>query len=1005
LPRTVEHGYLQDMVDRAARLLVAALMATLAEISTLQAAPASDPGWVARSWQLDDGLPDNNVTGVAQTSEGYLWLSTHRGLVRFDGVRFQSIQLPDFPKGMHPLIRGMCLGREGRLWLAQEGAAADGYRPGSTNDFVSVRGLSSFRPQTVVEAGDGAIWIGYSDASACRIVDGKVTRFGARDGLEGPGYCWLASDAKGQLWFSLAGRVGLFREGRFTVKATLPQKPAGIARARAGGLWVCSANRIFTFSEKEGLIERARLVPDPERVDPWVLFEDSGGALWVGTVSSGLFRFDGTNVTRVETSHQNILSVAEDREGNIWVGTGGGGLDRLRPRVLELQSRSAGLPFQAVRSACEDSTGAMWATGENGALARQVESRWKTITAGDGWSGAPATCVAADRDGSVWIGTQLGGLCRWQNGAFSSLRRTDGLASDIVRALLCDSRGDLWIGLESGASVQRLHEGTFQTFAQPKDNPIRALAEDASGTIWMATSESLLRIDGDKLADETRHTLRPPRPIRCLYPTPDGSLWIGYAGAGVGRWRAGHFARVSTEQGLHDSYICGLTGDSAGSLWFASDHGIFQLPQAQLDAVADGRAERALARVFGRDQALPNLQANYGFAPGAGRRRDGRLWFPMSAGLAIAQPRSVQPNRVSPNVLIESMTVDGRRLDVGPTAATLTLSPGHRHLEFEFAALSFVAPENIRFRHRLEGLDETWHEEDAQRSVSYSRLPAADYTFYVTACNDDGVWSDSPARLRFRVQPFLWQTWWFRVLAGVLLCGGVAGAVTIRERRKHRRELEVIERQSLIERERARVAQDLHDDLGAGLTEIGLLGSLAQRPSSRRDQVEQHLQHITQKAREMVTSLDEIVWAIDPRHDSVVSVSHYLCEYAQQFLELTPLRCRMEVARDLPASPLDSEQRHNLFLAFKEALTNVVRHSQATEVRIAISAADRRLRVAVEDNGQGMTAAPSADGADGLANMSRRLTQLGGRCEVRSEPGKGSTVVFEFPLRTGGGDE
>ena len=959
---------------------------------------APDGEWVARAWQLDDGLPDNNVTGVAQTSQGYLWLSTHRGLIRFDGVRFESLQLPDFPRGMHPLIRGMCLGHDDRLWLAEEGALAVSVKPGLSNEVVSVRGLSSFRPQTVVETTDGAVWIGYSDSSACRIIEGKVTRFGSREGLEGPGYCWLATDTAGQLWFALAGRIGIFRDGRFVPQLELPQKPVGIGTARGGGMWICAGGKLFQYTEGRGLTKLGDLMPNAAKVDPSVLFEDRQGCLWIGTLANGLFRYDGANVAWVETSHQGILSVAEDREGSIWVGTAGGGLNRLRPRVLELQGRAAGLPFQAVRSACEDHSGALWATGENGLLAREHEGRWKIVSTNEGWSGAPAMCVASDREGTVWVGTYLGGLSRWKQGVFTTLRKRDGLASDIVRALLPDSRGDLWIGCESRAGVQRWHEGRLQTFTQARDNPVRAMAEDAAGTIWMATSERLLRVDGDSLVDETRHALWPPRPIRCLYATPDGSLWIGYAGGGVGRLRAGRFARISTEQGLHDSYICGLTGDADGSLWFASDHGIFQVQQSQLDAVAEGRAERVLARVYGRDQALPNLQANYGFAPGAGRRRDGRLWFPLSTGLAVAHPAGVRPNRVSPTVVINNLSVDGRSLNLRPAGEPLTLPPGHRNLEFDFAALSFVAPENVHSRHRLEGWDERWQEGTVRRSVNYSRLPAGDYVFRVTACNDAGVWSETDAALPFRVQPFLWQAWSFKALAALMLSGAVAAGVRARERRKHRRELERIERQNLMERERARVAQDLHDDLGAGLTEIGLIGSLAQRTSVPPERAREHLQHITVKAREMVTSLDEIVWAINPRHDSLVSLSHYLCEYAQRFLETTPVRCRMEVAKDLHAVPLNSEQRHSLFLAFKEALTNVVRHSQATEVRIGISAGEGRLRVVVEDNGQGIKETPANTGADGLANMSRRLAQIGGRCEVTSAPGKGASVRFEFPL-------
>lgn len=963
--------------------------------------PGDNSGWVSRVWQMDDGLPGNDITGVAQTGDGYLWLSTHRGFIRFDGVSFQNIPLPEFPKGTYPLIRGMTMSADEQIWMALEGNLAVRFKRGGSNEFTSVRGLSNYRPLAPVVTHDGTVWIGYSDGSACRIKDGKVKQFAAQQGLAGVGFCCLACDAADQLWFSKAGHVGVFRNEEFIAELTLPERVVQIAPAKSGGIWVCSGSQLFKYKKGESLVKLGGFPPGSQSIEPSVLLEDRSGALWIGTTTAGLFRYDGTRIFRIETSHQSVVSLTEDREDSVWVGTAGGGLNRLRPRVLELENRDSGLPFETVRSVCEDDSGLLWATGENGVLARHEPEGWKIVTTNAGWPGAPATCIASDAQGTVWIGTYLGGLCSYENGVFTSIKRKDGLGSDIVRSLLMDSKGDMWIGLESPASVQKWHQGQFQKYALPKDNPIRAMAEDSSGTIWMAASDGrLLRVYGDVLTNEAACVVSPPRPVRCLFATADGSLWVGYAGAGVGRFKAGHFTTIGTEQGLFDDYICSIAGDGAG-IWFGSERGIFQVRQAELDAVAEHQAERVLSMAYGRDQVLPNLEANYGYVPSAIRSRDGRLYFPMRTGLAVAHPDRVQFNQIPPPVLVENMTVDGREVDLKQTNGNLSLPPGHRNVEIKFTALSFVSPENVYFRHRLEGWDEGWQEESPRRSVSYSRLPAGDYTFRVMACNDARVWSKPEVLLRFKVEPFIWQTWWFILFAAVATFALIAAGVSERERRRHRRELDQLERQRLMERERTRVARDLHDDLGAGLTEIGLIGSLAQRHSVLPERTQQHLEQITLKAREMVTSLDEIVWAINPKHDSVASLGNYLCEYAQHFLELTTIRCRMEISRDLPVCSLNSEKRHSLFLAFKEALTNVVRHSQATEARIIISAHEGNLYVTVEDNGQGVPVELADAGADGMNNMSRRLEQIGGRCEVKSTPKVGTSVQFTFPLTEG----
>lgn len=764
---------------------------------TAGAAGTNSP-WFARAWQSEEGLPENNVTGIVQTPEGYLWVGTQNGLVRFDGVRFQEVALP-LPAGRtQPMIRALLLGRGDQMWLALDAGLVISLSPQATNIFTATNGLSTFRPLVMAQAAGRAVWIGYADGSVCRIAEGgRVTRFTGRDGLPGSTGCWLASDREGQLWFAKAGRVGVWRDERFETLLTLEDKTVRIAPRREGGIWICAGLQLFKYNGGAEPVKLAALAPDRASVEPSVLSEDRSGALWIGTTVGGLFRFDGTNVVKAETSHGDIRSLAEDREGNLWVGTGGGGLDRLRARVLELQGLESGLPSETVRSVCEDASGVLWAATQNGGLARWQNGRWNSVSTNDGWSGAQATCVTSDQPGAVWIGTYRGGLHRWQDGKFTVLRRRDGLAGQTVRALLADGAGNLWIGLETSNCLQRLREGQLRTFAQPAGSrTIRAMAEDAAHSIWLGTMDGfLLRVEGDTLVDETPRTLSPPKPIRCLHATPDGSLWIGYAGAGVGRLNKEQFVRIGPEQGLRNANISSIATDAEGRFWFASDRGIFQVQARDLEAAAAGRASRLLCIGYGRDEGLLSLQGNYGYAPGAARSRDGRLWFPMRTGLAVVHPDRVQPNRIPPQLIIERVLADGRKLDLPggrewlqddnavrrlgarPAEDPLPLPLGHRKLELGFTAVSFIAPESVSFRYRLEGWDEDWVDAGTQRNAVYSRLPPGQYRFHVTACNNAGVWSEPGQALTLSVQPFFWQTWWFRVVVLLVVALGLTGWV------------------------------------------------------------------------------------------------------------------------------------------------------------------------------------------------------------------------------------
>ncbi|MRR39367.1 hypothetical protein EG829_32920, partial [bacterium] len=332
----------------------------------------------------------------------------------------------------------------------------------------------------------------------------------------------------------------------------------------------------------------------------------------------------------------------------------------------------------------------------------------------------------------------------------------------------------LWLALGGATCLQRFQNGRFQTFTQPAESrAIRAIAEDTKGRVWLGTQDGfLLRVEGDRLVNETPGTLGLPKPIRHLETTHDGSLWIGYAGAGLGRLKDGRFGKFSTEHGLADSYLCAFMPDGLGNWWFASDRGLFRVREADLLSLADGQAASIRSVLYGRDEALRNLQANYGYAPGCVRSSDGRLWFPMRSGLAVVQPSRLAARRRPPMAQIERAVVDGQPYE--PTGERkLLVSPGYRRLEFVFTALTFVDPENVRFRFQVEGWDTSWQEEQAVRRAAYSRLPAGDYVFRLMVCNSDGEWSPTAASLPFRVQPFLSQTWWFRLS----LLGGFTGIV------------------------------------------------------------------------------------------------------------------------------------------------------------------------------------------------------------------------------------
>ncbi|MCX6880017.1 MAG: triple tyrosine motif-containing protein [Verrucomicrobia bacterium] len=1004
---------------------LASLMMAMAAAAPV---PEASPPWAARVWQSDEGLPDNTVVGIEQMPDGFLLVATQTGLVRFDGLQFRHFTPATTAVGAADLIQALLVDRRNRLWIAKERGTVVCVDQGrATTVLAPAKERSNRVTRMLLEDATGAVWVSYLGGVVLRIEDGRARTFTEQDGLPGGSTCQLTLDRDGQLWFSQGEWLGVLREGKFRLlEQVTPQRISG---ARGGGIWACNGNRLFKYREGGEIVEVARLPRTEPEISPTLLCEDRAGYVWVGTRGTDLFRVDGKSGSfeRVP-AQQEILSFKEDREGNLWVGTRGGGLAQLKPRFAELLSIDPAFPLGGVRSVCQDRSGTLWAVGQNGWVSRNPGPGWQTLSTQDGWSVSYAQCVAADPRGGVWIGTQYQGLHRWLNGALTtSLGTAQGLAANCVSALLASPSGELWIGARwpdaQRHALQCRQAERLRTFELPAaSGVITALALDVAGDCWAATASGLLlRVHADVLIDETPHTLAEPRPIRSLCARPDGSLWIGYGGEGLGRLKDGRFSHCRMEQGLHDDYLSNIIPDDRGRLWFAGNRGIFSVRESEVVELAEERIARVRSVAYGQMEGLSRLQASHGTWPGTLRGSDGRLWFAMESGLAVVNVPDFKDNPQAPPVVLERVTANGKivatyaaegsladlplatPLDLRQEAAHLRLAPGQRQVEFVFTALSFTMPESINFKYRLDGLDKDWVDAGTRRVASYPLLPPGDYRFQVCACNRDGVWNETGASLALTAEAYWWERTWFRVLGPLAAIGLLGGGIALGVRRRHRRQIEHLELLQATERERTRIAQDLHDDLGAGLTQISLNTAMAQNPAVSSEVADGLLHEIDERSRDLVIALDEIVWAVNPKNDSVPSLARYFCQFAQHCLLSGGITCRLEVAADLPDAAVGSEQRHHLFLAFKEALRNILQHSGADQAKLEIASDAQTFAVTLSDNGRGFVPGPLPEGADGLGNMRTRLARLGGSCVVTSEPDHGTTIVFRLPLAAGSG--
>jgi ligand-binding sensor domain-containing protein/signal transduction histidine kinase len=987
-------------------------------LSTGVRAAERDPfSFYFERWQTEEGLPQNHGTAIAQTADGYLWFGTYNGLVRFDGVRFTIFNAANTAGLASSRVTSLHASSDGTLWLGHDAGELTRVR-GSRFAQVTLGGPSPGR-EVIAIAPDSKndLWLLHDNGLVLRAQDGATVPPAA--GSATPS---LVRDTQGTLWRVHGGRLQIVGDSKPSASGRVPPEDDFIVRAcasRSGGFWLACGERVRQWDASGEVKDWGKV---PWGADPvTAMIESRDEQLWVGTLSKGVFvltpggRFTQFNRTN-GLAHDWVRSLGEDHEGTIWIGTGGGICAARQRQVTMLESpdrwRGRGL-----RSICPASDGAMWMGTEGAGVYRWRNGEWKHFRELEGLTNLFVWSVLEDSRRQIWAGTWGGGLFQLINGKFV---RPPALAGERVPICALFSAGDgaLWAGTQRG--LLRIADGRVQPFAADLTRPeVRTIAEAGDGTIWFGMSGGGLgRLKDGKATQFRQSDGLPSDYVWSLLAEEDGTLWIGTFGGGLCRWRNGQFATIGSRHGLPNNVIGHLTDDQRGYLWMGSYAGILRASKEELNRCADRQSRTVNFIGYGKTDGLASLECVEGLQPGGCRTADGRLWFPTSKGLAVIDPGNLRTNPLAPPVKIEEIVVDGDPIPESRStartppdgASPLRIPPGRQRLEIRFTALSFVAPERVRFQYRLEGLETEWVETTAKRSANYTFLPPGDYTFRVVACNSDGVWNRTGATLAIVKLPYFWQTWWFQMVAALTAAGAVGGAVRTITRRRYRRRLERLERQRAIEKERARIAKDIHDDLGASLTRITLLSQTARSEVDQPEQAAADLDQIYATARELTQAMDEIVWAVNPHHDTLDSLVTYLGGFAQDFLSTAGIRCRLDVPLRLPPLPVTAEVRHNLFLAFKEAAHNVVRHAGATEVGMSFRLEPAQFTLALQDNGDGFVSVSPAPPderttptrlsfGNGLTNMRKRLDEIGGRCVVESVKGRGTLVRFTMPLK------
>ncbi|HEX9002975.1 MAG TPA: two-component regulator propeller domain-containing protein [Blastocatellia bacterium] len=949
-------------------------------------------------WSTDNGLPNNTLFSIIQTRDGYLWMATLDGLVRYDGVRFTVFNTANTRELSSNRFVALYEDTQGALWLGTEGGGLIKFKPGNCTVYRVKDGLPDDIVTGIEQDETGNLLV--------TTFQGFVRREGERfvpylPPLPSPHKVFGYGERKGGAWDF--GQTGPHKLGdAIALSYRLLKIPAttivhSAYEDRLGVLWIGTEAGLIRlqngsprlYTEKDGL---------PKAVVK-VFKQDRAGNFWLGT-NDGFYQFRGGRFHPLGLAGNRITDILEDREGILWITTGAG-LWRMSRQVVTVYSDKQGLADNNVYPIYEDRAGRVWlGTWVRGVTVYQ-DGRFTRFPLYPELAQLLMTAFAEDAAGRLWVGAH-GRVGRIENGKLEDFTYLLSREGQPVTAILEDRSGNLWLGTDNG--LLNLRDNKLKVYTV-KDglagNNVRKLLEDRKGNLWIATYSGLTCLADGKMTSWKKENGLANEAIRALYEDEAGTIWIGTYDGGLSRLKDGRLVSITMNDGLFNNGVFQILPDGRGNFWMSCNLGIYRVSKQQLDDFADGKIRSVNSISYGKSDGMLNPECNGGASPAGVRTRDGKLWFPTQMGVAVIDPANIESNPHPPPVVIEDCLLDRAAVDF---SQPVRIAPGQQGLEIRYTALSFIKPASIQFKYKLEGLDTDWVDAGTRRSVYYSSLPPGQYNFRVIAANSDGVWNAAGQSLRVVVLPPFYRTWWFLTLAGLGVAGlaGMFYQRRIAQLQKASAAREQFARQLLAsqEGERKRIAAELHDSLGQNLLIIKNRAILGDQVASNAAMAKEQFGEITEAVTHALGEVREIAYNLRPYHLDRVGLTSALEAMVEKVAEASGIAFTIEVA---PVDNLFSNEIElSLYRIAQECLNNIVKHSRATAASFRLERDTRSLRLTVDDNGQGFS--PEAMAADssrrgfGLLGMAERVRLLGGVYSLRSAPGQGTTTTIKLNL-------
>jgi ligand-binding sensor domain-containing protein/signal transduction histidine kinase len=923
------------------------------------------------------------VQAISQTTDGYLWIGTAGGLIRFDGLNFVVFDRSNTRAFADDSVLSLLSSTNGDLWIGTEGGGLIRYSHKVFTRYSTQQGLTNQFVRAIYQDRSGKLWVG-TDRGVFQRQGEQFVRLDGTPQMPTVSAAEIGEDSDGRLWIFGNGIYGV--EDGVLVKqdSGLTRGVTAIQEQADRSIWLATANGLMEM--KDG---RLKPIASPA-AEPLRLLRDDSGNTWVGA-GNGLFLARGGRIVPFEDSEPmpstSVLALYQDHENNIWVGTGDG-LVRLHKAAVTTLSGKNGIAGDAVSAIAKDRRGRIWAISGDGKLYRIGGGKVVKQSVDGLPPDARIRTLFEDRNGCYWIGTSNLGFFRWRCGPLQTYNVASGLRHNGVRAFLEDRNGSLWVATGSGlARVQNGKLRVYYTGDGLAYGSVRSLLEAQDGEIWIGTDGGLSRIrNGQFIQDAAIARLASER-IWALYQDADGAIWIGTQSAGLFRYRYGRMDGFASKAGMPKA-IHDILEDRAGNMWISGPAGVLEVQRKDLEWALESRAEEIPMIWYGTAEGMRSVEMSGGAQPAGAIAANGDIWFPSAQG-AVAIPANAVSSSQPPTALVDKVLVDGQPV---PFSQRIRIPPGTHTLEIQYTAPNLISPKRIAFSYKLDGFDKNWTETSSRRAAFYTELPAGDYRFRVIAQHRALPNHPSEAVVYFRWEPHFYQTRWFfgglaASFASVVWCGFWMYARQTRMR------------YALLLTERTRLAREMHDTVIQGC--VGVSTLLEAASSFERTDPSMLLDMVNRARREVRATLEDARQAVwDLRHGTAHGQRlASLPEFARQLSRDTGVPIDIEISGEVIA--LEDGMDRNLFAAAREALRNAITHGQPKHARLLLCYEPEQIRLEVIDDGVGFEPGEVrlAGGHYGLLGMRERMEQMGGSLRLISHHRQGTRVVAELPIR------